>query len=56
VFCHVIVSIFKVHDIIKVFLDSFDLFEKIIPYVKDEGFNLNTLSNALTTVVSCVPF
>jgi hypothetical protein len=24
--------------------------------VKDERFNLNTLTNALTTVVSCAPF
>jgi hypothetical protein len=58
------VSIFEVHDIInrattnqiKVLLDSFGLFEKKIPYVKDEGSNLNTLTNALTTIVSCAPF
>jgi hypothetical protein len=59
-----IVSIFEIHDIIngaitnqiKYLLDSFGLLKKIIPYVKDEGSNLNTLTNALTTVVSCAPF
>jgi hypothetical protein len=64
VFCHVIVNIFEVHDIIngtvtnqiKVLLDSFGLLEKIVPCVKDEGSNLNTLTNALTTIISCVPF
>jgi hypothetical protein len=59
-----IVNIFEVHDIIngtitnqiKVLLDSFGLLEKIVPYVKDERSNLNTLTNALTTIISCVPF
>jgi hypothetical protein len=64
VFCQVIVNIFEIHDIIngaitnQIFylLDSFGLLEKKFPYVKDERFNLNTLTNALTTVVSCAPF
>ncbi len=36
-------------------LDSFGLFDKVITYVKDKGCNLNTLTNALTSVVSCSP-
>ncbi len=64
VFCQVIVNIFEIHDIIngaitnQIFylLDSFGLLEKKFPYVKDERFNLNTLTNALTIVVSCAPF
>jgi len=36
-------------------LDSFGLFDKVITYVKDKGCNLNTLTNALTNVVSCSP-
>jgi hypothetical protein len=29
---------------------------KIIPYVKDEGSNLNTLTNVLNSVVKCETF
>jgi len=36
-------------------LNSFGLLDKIIVYVKDEGSNLNTLTNALTSVVSYSP-
>jgi hypothetical protein len=36
-------------------LDSFGLLDKVITYVKDEGFNLNTLTNALTSVVFYSP-
>ncbi len=36
-------------------LDSFGLLDKVIVYVKDKGSNLNTLTNALTSVVSCSP-
>jgi hypothetical protein len=36
-------------------LESFVLFDKIITYVKDEGSNLNTLTNALKSKVSCFP-
>ncbi len=34
-------------------LDACDLRNKIIAYVKDEGSNLNTLTNALNFVVKC---
>ncbi len=35
------------------FLDVYGLRNKIITYVKDEGSNLNTLTNALKFVVKC---
>ncbi len=34
-------------------LDAYNLRNKIIAYVKDEGSNLNTLTNALNFVVKC---
>jgi hypothetical protein len=34
-------------------LDSYALRRKIITYVKDEGFNLNTLTTTLKLIVSC---
>ncbi len=34
-------------------LDAYGLKNKIIAYVKDEGSNLNTLTNALIFVVKC---
>jgi hypothetical protein len=40
---------------VKVLLNSFGLFNKVIIYVKDEGSNLNTLTNALTNVVYYSP-
>jgi hypothetical protein len=40
---------------IKVLLNSFGLFDKVITYVKDEGFSLNALTNALTNVVYYSP-
>jgi hypothetical protein len=60
----VIVGIFKMHNRVsvamanqaKVCFDSFGLLNKIITYVKDEGFNLFMLTIALTTIVSCSPF
>jgi len=60
---HVIMGIFEVQNTtrvamanyVKVLLDSFGLFDKFIAYVKDKGCNLNTLTNALTSVVSCSP-
>jgi hypothetical protein len=35
------------------FMDAYGLRNKIITYVKDEGLNLNTLTNALKLVVKC---
>jgi hypothetical protein len=40
---------------VKVLLNSFGLFDKVITYVKDEGSKLNTLTNALTNVVYYSP-
>ncbi len=41
---------------VKILLDSFGLLDKIIAYVKNEGSNLNTLINALKSIVSYYPF
>jgi hypothetical protein len=35
-------------------LDFFGLFNKVFAYVKDERFNLNTLTFALNSIVSCL--
>jgi hypothetical protein len=35
------------------FLEKYDLRKKIIAYVKNEGFNFNTMTIALKLVVSC---
>jgi hypothetical protein len=59
--CHVTIRIFEVHNIVgvvmanhvKSLLDSFGLLDKVIAYVKDEGSNLNILTFALTSIVSC---
>ncbi len=40
---------------VKVLLDFFGLLDKVITYVKDKGSNLNTFTNALTSVVSYSP-
>jgi hypothetical protein len=34
-------------------LDSYALRRKIIAYVKDEGYNLNTMTTTLKSIVSC---
>ncbi len=34
-------------------LDKYDLKEKIISYVKDEGSNLNTMTITLKFIISC---
>jgi hypothetical protein len=36
-------------------LDFYNLLEKWVAYVKDEGGNLSTLARAFTFVVSCTP-
>jgi hypothetical protein len=46
----------KLHDKHCLFIDLLDAYglrNKIIIYVKDEGSNLNTLTNALKFVVKC---
>jgi len=40
---------------VKVFLLKFNLTNKVIAYVKDEGANLNSFTIALTYVMSCEP-
>jgi hypothetical protein len=37
-------------------LDSFGLLDKVIAYVKNEGFNLNILISTLTYIVSYFAF
>jgi hypothetical protein len=52
--CNITISIFKVHETlgttmvlqVKDLFAHFDLCEKIITYVKDEGVNLNTFKTA----------
>ncbi len=39
-----------------ILLNSYDLLDKGIAYVKDEGSNLNMLTNALKLIISCSPF
>ncbi len=34
-------------------LDMFSLTDKIVAYVKDEGYNLQTCASALNSIVSC---
>jgi len=49
----------KLHDKHCLFIDLLDAYglrNKIIIYVKDEGSNLNTLTNALKFVVKCETF
>lgn len=38
----------------KTFFVHFDLCHKVVVYMKDECTNLNTLTNALTNIVSCI--
>ncbi len=55
---------FEVHNIasvamanqVKAWLDFFVLFDKVIKYVKDERFNISTLTSTLTSMVSCSTF
>ncbi len=61
--CHVIVGLFEAIDMfgvvmvaqMKELLSSYNLLDKLIAYVKDEGGNLSTLAQACTFVVSCGP-
>lgn len=63
--CHIIMGFFEVHEtmggyngyaIIKSLLAWYELFDKIMTYVKDEGANLSTITMALMNIISCVPF
>ncbi len=40
---------------VKILLDSFGLLDKVIVYAQDESSNLNMLTNALKSIVSCFP-
>jgi hypothetical protein len=59
----VIVGLFEVQNTIgvtmtnyvKILLDSFGLLDKVIVYAPYESSNLNTLTNALKSIVSCSP-
>jgi hypothetical protein len=39
-------------NLIKVWLNPFSLFNKVIAYVMDKGSNLNTLTSTLTSVIT----
>jgi hypothetical protein len=57
--CRVTIEIFEIHNIVgatmatyvKILLDSFNLLNKVIAYIKNEGLNLNTSTFALIFVV-----
>jgi hypothetical protein len=58
------VGLFEVHETtraimaiqLKALLAWYELLDKVIAYVKDENANMNTLTMALTNIVSCDPF
>jgi hypothetical protein len=58
--CHVTIGIFEIHNTtnatianqVKSLLNSFNLLDKVITYVKDEKANLNTMTSTLIFVVS----
>ncbi len=62
--CHETIGIFEVHNTtsatmanqVKLLLDSFGLFDKVIAYIKDEGSNLNTLTFTLTSIFFVLPY
>jgi hypothetical protein len=41
---------------LKFLFPCFDLCDKVIMYVKDEGAKLNIFTNVLTNIVSCAPW
>jgi hypothetical protein len=59
--CHVTMGFFETTNMsriamavqVKDFLSLYNLLNKLIAYVKDEGGNLSTLAQALTLVVNC---
>ncbi len=64
--CHIIIEIigfFQAPNIfnvalakwMKIILDEFNLTNKVIAYVKDEGTNFNSFTTAFTFVMSCEP-
>jgi len=61
--CHIVIGLFETPNIfgaafvkqMKVLLAKFNLTNKVIAYVKDEGFTLNSLKTAFTFIVSCEP-
>ena len=58
---HVTVGLFEANDTtgaafavqLQLLLENFDLTKKVICYVKDEGTNLGTMTQALKIIVSC---
>jgi len=60
--CHVITTIFEVHETLGVamaiqlkdLLAWYNLLDKVIAYIKDEGVNLNTFTTTLPNIVSYV--
>jgi hypothetical protein len=62
--CQLTIGIFEVHNIARAtmanwencLLDSFSLLDKVIAYVKVEGFDFNILTYVLTSIVYCFTF
>lgn len=60
---HVTIGLFEANDTrglslaeqVKPILEEFELTNKVIAYVKDEGSNLTTMASSLSEVVSCEP-
>jgi len=61
--CHVRMRLFEIIDMaritmvtqVKDLLSFYNLSDKIIAYVKDEGGNLSTFARALSYVITCAP-
>ncbi len=59
--CYINIGLFETHDTfgailtkqVKILLVEFNLTNKVIMYVKDEGTNLNFLTTTLTSIVLC---
>jgi hypothetical protein len=58
---HITISLFKMPNtfgvifskIVKLFLVQFQLADKVLVYIKDEGNNLNTFENVFSTTIRC---
>jgi hypothetical protein len=61
--CHTTMGLFEVHETmgfamamqLKYLLARYELLDKVLSYVKDEGVNLSTFIMALTNIISCAP-
>jgi hypothetical protein len=61
--CHIMVQICEVHETsnttmvvqLKALFAQYELLDKVIAYVENEGVNLNTFIIASTNILFCVP-